>query len=266
MSKVPLKLGIFGLAVIAFYTYYANSIPQLKRQPPEEITIEAGATPEQLTAAGRQVFFGKGGCAVCHTIGQPGTRAPDLQGIGARAGTRRPGMSAKAYLIESLINPQEFLVPGFPPIMPPANKPPVGLNQAEMAAVVAFLQSLGGKVDVKLEDVPAGPTTASAGTPAAAPRMAGDPRAGKELFNSKGCVACHRIAGVAEPPVKPIGPELTDIGAKKKPSEIMEAIIDPLAEITPGYPPVMPPDFAQRLTVKELNDLVAFLSEQRGER
>lgn len=263
MSRVHLKVAVFSLAVIGFYTYYANSIPQLESHPPEEVTIsEAEATPERLVQLGRGIFFGKGGCAVCHNIakaGEKGGRAPDLQGIGARAGATKPGMSAKQYLIESLTQPQDFLVPGYPPIMPPANKPPVGLNRIEMAATVAFLESLGGKVDVKLSDIPAEVTGAQPAPAASAPRIPGDSKTGKELFVSKGCVACHKIAGAGGE----IGPDLSNVGGKSSPAEITEAIIEPNAKLSPGYPPVMLPDYAQKLTVKELNDLVAYLAEQK---
>ena len=44
-------------------------------------------------------------------------------------------MSAKAYLIESLINPGAFIVEGYPPIMPAVDKPPIALNRSEVWAL-----------------------------------------------------------------------------------------------------------------------------------
>ena len=84
--KVPvaLKVSAFALAVMGVYTYYANSIPQVQSKPPEELSLEGGSvTPEQLIKAGEQIFKGKGTCEICHRIGQKGTRAPDLAGVGA---------------------------------------------------------------------------------------------------------------------------------------------------------------------------------------
>ena len=56
--------------------------------------------------------------------------------MAARAEERvkEPGYKGKAqngtdYLIESLTHPQEYLVQGFPPIMPVINKPPIGSEQ-----------------------------------------------------------------------------------------------------------------------------------------
>src|SRR5205807_1081866 len=84
------------------------------------------------------------------------TRAPDLAGIGARAGKTKPGMSAKQYIIESLLQPGAYLVEGYPNIMPQVDKPPIALNRSEVWALTAFLESQGGNVDVTLDDFPKG--------------------------------------------------------------------------------------------------------------
>src|SRR5713101_9503374 len=102
--KVPVlaKVGVFALSVMGSYSYFANSIPQIQSKPPDELSLEGGnVTPEQLVKAGEGIFKGKGTCEICHTIGQKGTRAPDLAGIGARAAKRKPGISGPAYIVES---------------------------------------------------------------------------------------------------------------------------------------------------------------------
>src|SRR5206468_2230204 len=94
----------FALFVMGTYTYYANSIPQIQSKPPAELSLEGGnVTPAQLVKAGEETFKTKGTCEICHRIGQKGTRAPDLAGIGSRAGKVKAGQSAKAYIIESLL-------------------------------------------------------------------------------------------------------------------------------------------------------------------
>src|SRR2546422_7767455 len=101
--KIPVvvKVGVLALSVMGTYSFYANSIPQIQSKPPEDLSLEGGnVTSEQLVKAGEEIFKGKGTCEVCHRIGQKGTRAPDLAGIGARAAKRRSGTSAKAYIIE----------------------------------------------------------------------------------------------------------------------------------------------------------------------
>src|SRR3990172_5773463 len=196
--RVPVlvKVAVFALAVMGAYTYYANSIPQVQSKPPEELSLEGGnVTPKQLVKAGEEIFKGKGTCEICHRIGQKGTRAPDLAGIGATATKRKPGMTAKAYLIESLIEPSAHLVEGYPPIMPKVDKPPIGLNRSELWALTAYLESLGGSVDVKLDDIPktAGAAAGGGAAQTAEMKLPGDPKAGQAVFMGKGaCVACHK--------------------------------------------------------------------------
>src|SRR5256885_8042483 len=104
---VGVKVGAFSLFVMGTYTYYANSIPQIQSKPPAELSLEGGnVTPAQLVKAGEEIFKTKGTCEICHRIGQKGTRAPDLAGIGAGAGKTKPRVSAKAYIPQSLLQPQ----------------------------------------------------------------------------------------------------------------------------------------------------------------
>src|SRR5437773_10257960 len=141
---VVVRVRVFAVLVMGSYAMFANSIPQIESKPPQELSLEGGnVTPAQLVKAGEEIYKTKGTCEICHRIGQKGTRAPDLAGVGARAAKTKPGMSAKAYIIESLINPTAYVVEGYPPIMPPVDKPPIGLNRSELWALVACLESLG---------------------------------------------------------------------------------------------------------------------------
>jgi mono/diheme cytochrome c family protein len=254
---VTVKVGAFALAVMGSYTWYANSIPQIESKPPEELSLEGGnVTPDQLVAAGDKIFHEKGQCTTCHGIGRAG-RGPDLAGVGARAGTRKPGMKPAAYLVESLLTPSAYVVEGFPNIMPNVSKPPIGLNRSELWAVVSFLQSQGGTVDAKLDDVPQ-IATAAAGAPASI-ELPGDPKAGQAIFTGKaGCIACHKAGAIG---ASPVGPDLSNIAGSQTPEYIMGKILDPASKGTvSGFPPgVMPKDFGQRLAAKEYLDLVSFL-------
>ena len=136
-----------------------------------------------------------------------------------------------------------------------------GLNRSELWALVAFLESLGGTVDVKLDDIPktAGAPAAGGGTAAAELTLPGDPKAGQALFTGKAiCFTCHTVDKIA---AGKIGPDLTQIAKIQTPQYIMGKILNPAAMGTvPGYPKgVMPPTFGQMLTAKEYVDLVAFL-------
>jgi mono/diheme cytochrome c family protein len=259
---VGVKVGLFAVAVMGGYSYFANSIPQIESKPPQDLSLEGGnVTPAQLVKAGEEIFHTKGTCEICHRIGQAGTRAPDLAGVGARAGKRKPGMSAKAYIIESLLQPQAYVVEGYPPIMPTIDKPPIALNRSELWALTAFLESLGGTVDVKLDDIPAtaGASAAGGGGAAAEVKLPGDPKAGEAVFSGKGgCFACHKAGKFT---TGAVGPDLSQIAKIQTPDYIMKKILDPRGMGTvAGFPPgVMPPTFGQTLTAKEYTDLVAFL-------
>ncbi|MFQ5898695.1 MAG: c-type cytochrome [Candidatus Methylomirabilia bacterium] len=259
---VSVKVSVFGLAVMGGYTYYANSIPQIQSKPPEEISLEEGkVSPEQLARIGEQIFKGKGTCEVCHRIGQVGARAPDLAGIGTRAATRKSGASAMAYIVESLLDPGAYVVEGYPNMMPQVDRPPIGLNRSELWAVVAFLESLGGTVAVRLDDIPktAGAASGAGAAAVAELKLPGDPKAGQAVFMGKGaCIACHKAGSIG---ASPVGPDLSQIAKIQTPGYIMAKILDPAGMGTvPGYPPnVMPPLLGQTLTAREYVDLVSFL-------
>lgn len=166
--KIPveLKIGALTLATTAFYTVVGQLVPQKEVQPPQETALAKEMGPEELAAAGRQIMEGKGLCFTCHTIGKSGAlRFPDLQGIAITAGTREPGVSALEYLAQSIYEPEAYIVPGFNPGMPVINKPPIGLSDQEILAVIAYLQTLGGEVTVTLDSKvwPLGAAAAAAG-------------------------------------------------------------------------------------------------------
>ncbi len=152
--RIPVGLRILVLIVGAtgFYTVVGQLVPQKEVQPPKETELKKEMTADELVKAGQDIMEGKGLCTTCHTIGKSGAlRFPDLAGIGARAATRRPGHGDVAYLAESIYDPNVFIVPGFNPGMPVINKPPIGLSDQEILAVIAYLQAQGGKVTVTLQ-------------------------------------------------------------------------------------------------------------------
>src|SRR5438477_5195857 len=257
---VVVRVGVFAVLVMGSYAMFANSIPQIESKPPQELSLEGGnVTPAQLVKAGEEIFHTKGTCEICHRIGQKGTRAPDLAGIGARAAKTKPGMSAKAYILESLLQPAAYIVEGYPPIMPAVDKPPIALNRSEVWALTAFLESLGGTVDVTLNDIPATVGAGGAGGAAAEIKVPADPKAGKAVLQGKGpCLACHKAGKVG---ASPVGPDLSQIAKIQTPDYIMKKILDPKGSGTvAGFPPgVMPQTFGQTLTAKEYTDLVTFL-------
>lgn len=177
--RIPhvVRIAALVVATTAFYTYVGQMVPQKEVLPPEETVMATDLTTDDMVKVGRQIMEGKGLCLTCHTIGQSGAlRFPDLAGIGARAGSRVPGMSDIEYLAESMYEPTAYVVEGFPPAMPPVNRPPIGLTDQEILSVIAALQSLGGTPTVTMQTS----HRFLAGAPGVAPAPAA-PKNGAEL-------------------------------------------------------------------------------------
>jgi hypothetical protein len=174
--RVPLilRIGALVLATTGFYTYVGQMVPQKEVLPPKETALGPNTTTPEMVKIGQEIMSGKGICLTCHTVGKSGAlRFPDLGGIGTRAGSRVPGLSDVDYLAQTLYEPTAFVVPGFPPAMPPANQPPIALNDQEILCVIAALQSMGGTPTVTMQ------TKLKYGSGAAAPGGAAPPAAPK---------------------------------------------------------------------------------------
>ena len=146
------RIGFLVLATTGFYAYVGQMVPQKEVQPPQETALGGNLTTADMVKVGREIMEGKGLCLTCHTIGKTGAlRFPDLAGVEARANSRVPGLNDVEYLGQSMYEPLAYVVEGFPPAMPPVNKPPIGLNDQEILCVIAYLQTLGGTPTVTLQ-------------------------------------------------------------------------------------------------------------------
>jgi mono/diheme cytochrome c family protein len=262
MWRTNLKVLSVTLVVVGFYTTVAHVIPQLKSEVPEALALTTNATPEALAAAGERVYNGAGGCTACHGLG---TRAPNLltdfngQGaIGARCGSRKPGMDCKTYLYESLTNPSAFVVPGFDPIMPDMRRQ---LPEDQIWAAVAYLQSLGGEVTVSGADIQqtAPKSGGGASPPGTTITATLEPKA---LYVEKGCVGCHQLEGKGGA----VGPSFDHIGNGKTADYIRRSILYPNADTAKGFEKfagTMPTIFGQQLSAAQLEALVTFLASRK---
>jgi cytochrome c oxidase subunit II len=86
--------------------------------------------------------------------------------------------------------------------------------------------------------------------------------AGKTLFTQQ-CGSCHQLADAGTQ--GEVGPDLDKVLAGKNADFVHESIVDPNAEIAPGYQPnVMPGNFEQLLTEQQLQSLVDYLVKAAG--
>ena len=138
---VAIVLGLFSLVALA--------VPQMASLPPAEESIDIASikTPADMASIGQKIFFSKGQCALCHSIGpSESARCPDLKGIGAKL--------SREFIFESLTQPQAYIyldyrhegIPKeYPARMPYINKDPIGLSKNEILSIIAFLQQMSGE-------------------------------------------------------------------------------------------------------------------------
>ena len=122
MLRVAVELASYGAAAVILAASALSPTP----------------APAGVAARGAQLFAAKG-CIGCHThAGVPGSRmevGPDLTAVASRAGSRVPGLSADAYVRQSLRAPGAYIVSGFTGVA----MPDLHLTDAEVDALAAFL-------------------------------------------------------------------------------------------------------------------------------
>ena len=188
------------------------------------------------TTRGRTLFVQK--CGVCHTLSQAGTTAqvgPNLDD--AFASAREAGEGGQTF--EGIVKAQ---------VENP--RPNNGNPAVSMPADVVSGQDL--------DDV-AAYVGQYAGVPGAAPpKVPGGP--GAQVFANKGCGTCHTLAAAGSGGVT--GPNLNEFLPGQSPAMIEESIVNPSAKIAKGYPAnVMPGNFGQTISKKEIEQLVKYLAE-----
>jgi len=272
-----LRVLLFSTAVLLTYTLFANILPQVQSNPPEEeVPIIAGEMDQDAQIAwGEKLFDGKGTCTLCHNnLG----RAPDLLVMDLNTAfaerlvdTRYDGEAkgeegAKAveiYLRESLDDPSAFVVAGFGKKgtndtvspMPVVGGPPISLSDIESDALIAFLQDKGG-YDVTVP-LPAPGEDTAATDEEDSEEDEGPAESVEAALEKFSCAACHNLGGSGAD----VGPKLAGIGQRLSTDEIQQAILDPNAVVSEGFEPdTMPADYGEQMRVSELQMIVDYLS------
>ncbi|MCZ6778104.1 MAG: cytochrome c [Acidobacteria bacterium] len=162
---------ILALGFMALFAWAGHWIVQRRESRPSMDMLTKSADPAtRAVTRGKWLFWTRGRCHTCHRIDGRGysARGPGLDGgrlgaaIGFRAGSRArereqqlgTPVSATDYLVESLISPGVYLVEGYRNEMPPAHLPPQSLETDDVRDLVAYLQSVGGEVDISSIRIP----------------------------------------------------------------------------------------------------------------
>ncbi|MFQ5454818.1 MAG: c-type cytochrome [Nitrospirota bacterium] len=239
-----IKAVIFMIVVVGSLVWYANYIPQVQSLPPkvEKFDLTQIKKPKDIARIGQKIFFGKGKCSLCHQISNAElSRCPIQKIFGAKY--------TKEWLYESITKPGNYYYMDYPhvgvepakrfgAVMPQINKPPIDLNEQELLAVISFVQTLGGKVTVTVEEFfAAAPDAGNASTETAR----GDADAGSKVFAKMECSKCHKA------------------GIKGDMNSIKMAIMEPTQKAKEGHE-----GFDTQLTIREMEDLISYLLSVKG--
>jgi len=318
---------VFVLVALGLFVYIGAVVTDISGGGATAAAAE-GVNPE----AGEAIYWGKGKCSTCHSLGDRGSavRGPNHENVCGKARDERVAerqgsgatniQTATDYLVESLADPKVYIVETFSGAMPKPYLPPISLTPDEITAVIMYLQTQGCEPDAAAINLP--PEIFNAATADVSPSgpfslvVTGDPAAGQALFfdeaGNAACVKCHTVGDEGAE----VGPELTDVAGTQTLEYIFESIMDPSAEIAAGdyepiqvqlsdgtvlsgiltaedeatvtikdkeavetvvnksdisrerrypeVPSIMPENFGELLTVKQVADLIAFLQESAG--
>ncbi len=323
MSNAVVRVFFVLLVVLGAFLWVGSTITAMTGGEKK-----AGGKVEISPEGGEQIFWGKGRCFTCHSLGDQGSavRCPNLGQfgekfalpIGARAAERAKERSEETglhytvtdYLVESLAKPDAYVVDGFKDEMAIVYAPPISLNLDEIKAAISYLQSQGGEVDLEAINNPSEVAKGYYDRIAAASAAGGgDPGAGEEMYVDN-CADCHKLNGDGGE----VGPDLSGIASKGL-KFISESILIPAKKITEGFETytvedneglktiglktrdtatevdittdtgevvtflksdikeiaedegssVMPDDLTEALTVKDFQDIQAYLMMQKAE-
>ncbi len=171
-----------------------------------------------MLSKGKKLFI-KMGCHGCHLVeGYQKERkvGPSLLRIASKVDP--------SWLVRWVKKPKNYL--------PKTRMPNFGLSDEHTLAISAYIWDVSEK-DYKVAETYEG----------------GDPAKGKQLFETVGCQACHKVKGNGEL----FGPNLTRIGNKVNPDWLVSWIKNP-AEYNPNS---IMPDL--RLTLEQASDITAYL-------
>lgn len=184
---------------------------------------------------GRELFKQK--CSGCHGFAEAGSTAnvgPNLDHAFAAARAAGQGDTTIEGIVEAQVEYPR------PTNDNPAVSMPADLVQGQdLDDVAAYVAEFAGVPGVAPPKIPGGP--------------------GAQVFAGNGCGGCHTLAAANASGA--VGPNLEEALVGQTPASIEKSIVDPNAQIPPGYTPnVMPGEYETQLSPKELKELVAYLA------
>lgn len=236
----------FVVATIALFVAMMFAVAVFAREEEEAHGSEAGeqvteTAPSGDAAAGRTLFTSQG-CGGCHALAAAGTDAS----VGPNLDESLEGDEAE-HIRQSIVEPGAQVERGFTPIMPDEYG---DLSPKQLDDLIAFII---GEPETETEPAETQPAETGGAPPG------GDVDAGRTIFASQGCGGCHAFSAAGSDAT--VGPNLDESLQGDDPASIRESIVEPAAEVVSGFPPIMPTDYGEKLSQKQLDDLIAFLRQ-----
>ncbi|CAN7667335.1 cytochrome c oxidase subunit II [Variovorax paradoxus] len=125
----------------AAYQAWHAALPTFARSQAKAPEPPAGAAGGDARVQQGRALADSKGCVACHTVDGSARVGPTWKGLHGKTETMADGSTAlvdEAYLRSFIRDPQARQVKGFPPVMPK-----IELSDEELAALVAYIQSLG---------------------------------------------------------------------------------------------------------------------------
>ncbi len=144
--------GVGFVIFLALGAFMLRSFPGPKQMEKEEVKAATNALAttgnfSEIVAAlpagnadsGKRQFSAKG-CVGCHSLEKDKRLVgPSFYGLYTRAPNAKPGVGAKEYLYESIVKPNEFVVPTYQQGLMPANFS-VQLSPQDMSDMLAYIE------------------------------------------------------------------------------------------------------------------------------
>ena len=180
--------------------------------------------PEAPQLARGRAVFDESGCIGCHKLhGTGGIIAPELDKVGASR--------SADWLLKHFKNPSA--------VTPGSAMPPIKASESDLAALTLYVLSFTGEplsaYYVSMKTIPG-------------------PAAGRRLFEEKGCIGCHSIAGKGGT----VGPALDEVG-KRHDAQWISAHFKNPAAVSPGT--VMPQFNFNEQEVRALTEFLLSMTD-----
>lgn len=180
--------------------------------------------PEAPRLTRGRAVFDESGCIGCHKLhGIGGVIGPELEKVGANRSAE--------WLLKHFKNPAA--------VTPGSSMPPIKASDADLDALTLYVLSFTGEplsaYYVSMKTIPG-------------------PLAGRRLFEEKGCIGCHAVAGKGGT----VGPALDEVAKRHNPEWISAHFKNPSA-VSPGT--VMPQFNFNEQEIRALTEFLLSLSD-----